>query len=169
VYPWVTSTASGDVFVVSPVPFEWAGHPLSLSTEAGLVFSTADLFRMKVVSSIGAYFTDVAGPPMTDTVTATKPLNRYTGLVYSGTAEAPTDTADTKDTNGTLYASVEDDEGVVYAAFGSDASDGKYGVKGNSLTPGIRILCPDLDFRLLGCIVRGTITSVERTTNIRGS
>jgi hypothetical protein len=169
VYPWVTSTASGDVFVVSPVPFEWAGHPLSLSTEAGMVFSTADLFRMKVVSSIGAYFTDVAGPPMTDTVTATKPLNRYTGLVYSGTAEAPTDTADTKDTNGTLYASVEDDEGVVYAAFGSDASDGKYGVKGNSLTPGIRILCPDLDFRLLGCIVRGTITSVERTTNIRGS
>ena len=169
VYSWVTATATGDVFVVSPVVFEWAGHPLSLSTEQGMVFSNADLFRMKVVSSVGAAFTDVAGPPMTDSITATKPLNRYTALVYSGTAEAPMATAPTKDTNGNLYASVEDDEGVVYAAFGSDASDGRYGVKGTSLTPGIKILCPDLDFRLLGCIVRGSITSVERTTNIRGS
>lgn len=168
-YPWVTATVSGDVFVVSPVPFEWAGHPVSLSNEQGMVFSNADLFRMKVVSSIGASFTDVSGPPVGDTVTSSKPLNRYTGLVYSGTAESPMATAATKDTNGNLYASVEDDEGVVYAAFGSDASDGRYGVKGNSLTPGIRILCPDLDFRLLGCIVRGSITSVERTTNIRGS
>jgi hypothetical protein len=169
VYPWVTATVAGDVFVVSPVPFEWAGHPLSLTSENGMVFSNADLFRMKVISSIGASFTDVSGPPTTDTLTASKPLDRYTGLVYSGTQETPLAYAETKDTNGNLYASVEDDEGVVYAAFGSDASDGRYGVKGNSLTPGIRILCPDLNFRLLGCIVRGSITSVERTTNIRGS
>jgi len=169
VYPWVTSIVAGDVFVVSPVVFEWAGHPLALTTEQGLVFSNADLFRMKVVSSIGAAFTDVAGPPTTDTVTASTPLDRYTGIVYSGTQETPIATAQTKDTNGNLYSSVEDDEGVVYAAFGSDASDGRYGVKGTSLTPGIRILCPDLDFRLLGCIVRGTITAVERTSNIRGS
>jgi hypothetical protein len=169
VYPWVTSTVAGDVFVVSPIVFEWVGHPLGLSTEQGMVFSTADLFRMKVVSSVGAAFTDVSGPPVNDSVTSTKPLDRYTGLVYSGTAETPLATAQTKDTNGNLYASVEDDEGLVYAAFGSDASDGRYGVKGTSLNPGIRILCPDLDFRLLGCVVRGTITSVERTTNIRGS
>lgn len=169
VYPWVTSTVAGDVFVVSPVPFEWVGHPLGLATEQGMVFSNADLFRMKVVSSVGAAFTDVSGPPVNDSITDTKPLDRYTGLVYSGTAAAPVATAQTKDTNGNLYASVEDDEGVVYAAFGSDASDGRYGVKGTSLNPGIRILCPDLDFRLLGCIVRGSITSVERTTNIRGS
>jgi hypothetical protein len=169
VYPWVTSTVAGDVFVVSPIVFEWVGHPLGLATEQGMVFSNADLFRMKVVSSVGAAFTDVSGPPLTDPITTTRPLDRYTGVVYSGTAEAPLATALTKDTNGNLYASVEDDEGLVYAAFGSDASDGRYGVKGTSLNPGIRILCPDLDFRLLGCIVRGTITGVERTTHIRGS
>lgn len=169
VYPWVTSTVAGDVFVVSPIVFEWVGHPLGLATEQGMVFSNADLFRMKVVSSVGAAFTDVSGPPLTDPITTTRPLDRYTGVVYSGTAEAPLATALTKDTNGNLYASVEDDEGLVYAAFGSDASDGRYGVKGTSLNPGIRILCPDLDFRLLGCVVRGTITGVERTTHIRGS
>lgn len=169
VYPWVTSTAAGDVFVVSPVPFKWAGHPLSMTSENGMVYSNADLFRMKVLSSVGASFTDVSGPPTSDTVTASKPLNRYSALVYSGTSPDPLAYAETKDTNGNLYASVEDDEGVVYAAFGSDATDGRYGVKGNSLTPGVRILCPDLDFTLLGCIVRGSITSVERTTTIRGS
>jgi hypothetical protein len=169
VYPWVTSTVAGDVFVVSPVVFEWAGHTLGLETEQGMTFSNADLFRMKVISSLGAAFADVSGPPTTDSVTASKPLDRYTALVYSGTQEDPIATAQTKDTNGNLYASVEDDEGVVYAAFGSDASDGRYGVKGTTLTPGIRILCPDLSFRLLGCVVRGTITAVERTTTIRGS
>ena len=157
------------LFRSSPVPFEWAGSQIGLETEQGMVFSNADLFRMKVVSSIGSAFTDVSGPPLNDTVTATKPLARFTGVLYSGTGETPLATALTKDTNGNLYASVEDDEGLVYAAFGSDASNGKYGAKGTALTPGIRILCPDLEFRLLGCIVRGTITSVERTTNIRGS
>jgi hypothetical protein len=166
---WASTVTAGDVFVVSPIVFEWAGHPLALTTEQGMVFSNADLFRMKVISSVGAAFTDVSGPPTSDSVTAATPLDRYTGLVYSGTLDAPVATAQTKDTNGNLYSSVEDDEGVVYAAFGSDASDGKYGVKGTTLTPGIRILCPDLDFRLLGCIVRGTITAVERTNNIRGS
>lgn len=169
VYPWVTSTVAGDVFVVSPVPFEWAGSQIGMENEQGMVFSSADLFRMKIVSSIGSAFTDVSGPPLTDTVTAGSPLARFTGVLYSGTSETPLATALTKDTNGNLYASVEDDEGLVYAAFGSDASNGKYGAKGTALTPAIRILCPDLEFRLLGCIVRGTITSVERTTNIRGS
>lgn len=166
---WVTSIKSGDVFVVSPIVFEWAGHPIGLENEQGMVFSNADFFRMKIISSIGAAFSDVLHPYERDTLTATTPLNRFSGLVYSGVDENPSATALTKTTDGELYSSVHDDEGVVYAAFGSDSSDGRYGVKGNSLTPGIRILCPDLDFRLLGCIVRGTITSVERSTHIRGS
>ncbi len=168
-YPWVTSIKANDVFVVSPVVFEWAGHPLGLQTEQGMVFSNADFFRMKVVSSVGAAFADVAGPPLTDTVTATKPLNSFWGLVYKGTAEPEYIKARTYNSDGEVYASVQDGEGLVYAAFGADGSDGRYGAKGTSLNPGIRILCPDLDFRLLGCIVRGTITTVERTTNHRGS
>lgn len=168
-YPWIADVVQGDVFVVSPVVFEWAGHPLGLSTEQGMVFSNADFFRMKVVSSIGASFADVSGPPTADTVTASTPLDRFKGLLFDGTEQDASMTAETRDTAGALYSSVEDDEGLVYAAFGSDSSEGRYGAKGNSLTPGIRILCPDLDFRLLGCLVRGTITNVERTSNIRGS
>jgi hypothetical protein len=164
---WVTQVVAGDVFVVSPVYFEWAGHPIGMETEQGMRFSNADMFRMKVASSVGASFSDVTGPPSTDTAVPT--TNYYTAILYSGTAETPMATSRTIDQAGNLYASIEDDEGVVYAAFGSDASDGRYGAKGTILTPGIRIICSDLDFRLLGCIVRGTITNVERSTSIRGS
>ena len=169
-YPWVTSIKGNDVFVVSPVVFEWAGHPLGLQTEQGMVFSNADFFRMKVISSVGAAFSDVSGPPLTDAVTVPqKPLNSFWGLVYKGTGDTEYTKARTINVDGGVYASVQDGEGVVYAGFGSDDSDGRYGAKGTSLNPGLRILCPDLDFRLLGCIVRGTITTVERTTNHRGS
>jgi hypothetical protein len=169
VYPWVTNIKTGDVLVVSPVVFEWAGHPLGLTTEAGMVFSNADFFRMKILSSIGAAFEDVDGPPTRDSVTASTRLDTFFGLAYKGTTDVPTATARTINVDGGVYPSVQDGEGVVYAAFGSDSSDGRYGIKGTSINPGIRILCPDLDFRLLGCIVRGTITTVERTTNHRGS
>lgn len=163
---WINGTKTGDVFVVSPVPFIWAGHPLSMSNEQGMVFSNADLFRMKIASSIGCNFSDVYGPPTRDSSVRN---DRFTGLLYSGTSDSPFATAQTLTTDGELFGSIDDGEGMVYAPFGSDSSDGKYGAKGVTLTPGVRVLCPDLDFRLLGCIVRGTITSVERTVNIRGS
>jgi hypothetical protein len=171
---WVTSVVTGDVFVVSPVVFEWAGHPLGLSPEqrmssTALSFAQTDLFKMKVASSVGAAFVGVSGPPLTDTVTAASPLARFAGLLFSGSDLEPFQVSQTWDPSGGLYESVNDGAGLVYAAFGSDTSDGKYGAKGNSLTPGIKILCPDLDFRLLGCIVRGTITTVERTSSYRGS
>lgn len=166
---WVKATVAGDVFVVSPVVFEWAGHPLGMQTDQGMVFSNADFFRVKIASSVGAAFTDVSGPPLVDSVTATRPLAQFFGLLYSGTGETPEWTARTLNGDGQPYKSVQDGEGMVYAAFGSDSSDGRYGAKGTSLNPGIRILCPDLDFRLLGCLVRGTITGVERSSNHRGS
>jgi hypothetical protein len=166
---WVTQIRQGDVFVVSPVPFQWGGHPLGLIDGQGMQFSNADFFRMKVASSIGACFSDVAGPPLNDSVTAHHPLAHFRGLMWRGTEETPFAKAFTLDTEGNMYSSVENHEGLVYAGFGSDSSEGRYGVKATSLIPGIQILCPDLDFRLLGCIVRGTITSVERTSNPRGS
>jgi hypothetical protein len=166
---WVADVRQGDVFVVSPVVFEWGGHPVGLVDQQGMQFSNADFFRMKIVSSVGCAFSDVAGPPLNDAVTANAPLARFRGLVWRGTQETPYAVGDTLDTEGAQYESVQDHEGVVYAAFGSDDSEGRYGVKGTSLTPGVRILCPDLEFRLLGCIVKGTITGVERTTNPRGS
>jgi hypothetical protein len=150
--------------------FEWGGWPIGLVDAQGMVFSNADFFRMKVVSSLGAAFSDVSGPPLTDSVTAPQtPLARFFGLVWRGVDDSTYAVAETLDTEGNHYPSVQDHEGVVYAAFGSDASDGKYGVKGTSLSPGLRILCSDLEFRLLGCIVRGTITGAERTSNPRGS
>jgi hypothetical protein len=90
-------------------------------------------------------------------------------VLYSGTDADPVAKAQTKETDGDLYGSIEDGEGLVYAAFGSDSSDGRYGAKGNSLSPGVRIFCPDLDYRLLACSVRGNILTMERSATTRGS
>jgi hypothetical protein len=168
---WVSALTTGDILGMSPVYFEWVGHNLGLNNEVNQVFSLADFFRMKTVASVGCAFTDVAGPPLVyDLAGVTnKPLARFVGALYSGTDADAYTTAQTEDTARELYGSVQDGEGLVYAAFGSDGSDGKYGAKGNSLSPGVRIFCPDLDYRLLACSVRGTISSTERTTNIRGS
>lgn len=166
---WALDLTTGDILGASPVYFEWVGHNLGLNNEVNQVFSLADFFRMKTAASIGCAFTDVSGPPLGGDLLANKPLARFVGTMYAGTDETPLTTAQTLDTSGEYYGSVENGEGLVYAAFGSDATDGRYGVKGNSLSPGIRIFCPDLDYRLLACSVRGTISSVERTTSIRGS
>jgi hypothetical protein len=166
---WTADIHSGMVFGVSPVYFEWVGHNLGLNNEVNQVFSLADFFRIKMAHTVGCAFTDVAGPPVTDTLTANNPMNRFMGVLYSGTDEDPVAKAQTKETDGSLYGSIEDGEGLVYAAFGTDSSDGRYGAKGNSLSPGVRIFCPDLDYRLLACSVRGNILTMERSATTRGS
>lgn len=166
---WTADIHSGMVFGVSPVYFEWVGHNLGLNNEVNQVFSLADFFRIKMAHTVGCAFTDVAGPPVTDTLTATNPMNRFTAILYSGTDADPVAKAQTKETDGSLYGSIEDGEGLVYAAFGTDSSDGRYGAKGNSLSPGVRIFCPDLDYRLLACSVRGNILTMERSATTRGS
>lgn len=166
---WTAYIHSGMVFGVSPVYLEWVGHNLGLNNEVNQVFSLADFFRIKMAHTVGCAFTDVAGPPVTDTLTATNPMNRFTAVLYSGTDADPVAKAQTKETDGSLYGSIEDGEGLVYAAFGTDSSDGRYGAKGNSLSPGVRIFCPDLDYRLLACSVRGNILTMERSSITRGS
>lgn len=166
---WTADIHSGMVFGVSPVYFEWVGHNLGLNDEVNQVFSLADFFRIKMAHTVGCAFTDVAGPPVTDAQTAANPINRFTAVLYSGTDAEPVAKAQTKETDGSLYGSIEDGEGLVYAAFGTDSSDGRYGAKGNSLSPGVRIFCPDLDYRLLACSVRGNILTMERSTTTRGS
>lgn len=166
---WTADIHAGMVFGVSPVYLEWVGHNLGLNNEINQVFSLADFFRIKMAHTVGCAFTDVAGPPVGDTQTAANPINRFMAVLYSGTDTEPVAKAQTKETDGDLYGSIEDGEGLVYAAFGSDSSDGRYGAKGNSLSPGVRIFCPDLDYRLLACSVRGNILTMERSATTRGS
>ena len=75
------------------------------------------------------------------------------------------------DEDGNVTRSVRDGEGEFYAGFGSsDVNvEGKYGVKGNALSPGILILCPDLDFRLLAAVARGRIQATVRGSSGRST
>jgi hypothetical protein len=73
--------------------------------------------------------------------------------------------ADTWDDGGALKQSVADHEGVYYAVFGKGSSNSEayYGVQGTYLTPGVRIIVPDLDFRLFCVTVEGAIQETTTT------
>ena len=165
--PWLLV---GDGLMVSPIYFEWAGTPLSATNKIGQPYSLSDFFIGKTVASLGCSFTDVDGPPLNDVVLAVGVESaKYTAIVYTGTTEEPLAKALVVDTGAAEYASISDGEGLLYAAFGTDSSDGRYGVSGTVLTPGVRIFCSDLNFRLLACIVRCMVNDSERTTAVRSS
>lgn len=150
---------------ISPVPFRVIGHNVGIVTEEGVSFGGQDFLRGKQLSSVGAAFTDVRGYPTQDD----EGDNAFLGLAYSGSDSTPKDTAPAVNDDGAPAGNIVDGEGLIWTAFGDDAEDGKYGVTANSLSPGLRIVCPDLDFRLLGMQAKGKILGTERTQTTRSA
>jgi len=157
----------GDRFILSPVYFRVVAPNVGIvDPETGQVFGKS-FNRARLINSVGAAFTDVSGEPSTDGLVD----NFLQGLVYEGTLVDPTARRAVVDVEGNLVGSVVDGEGADYAGFGSTDSDteGRYGIKGNSLSPGLEIMCPDLDFRLLEMVARGKILGVERSRMTRST
>jgi hypothetical protein len=153
----------GDQFVFSPVYARATGANVSLIDERfGSPLSSSNFRQVRAITSVGGAFSDVSGYPLDDGI-RTKD-NHFNGLVYEGTAVAPTVRAQSLDDEGNLFDGVQDGESKFYAGFGSADADvmGKYGIKGTSLSPGLEIICPDLDYRLLEMLCRGTIQGTER-------
>jgi len=156
---------TGDVIGVAPVKVEWQGAPLPFSTvDDDTQQPVEDFFRVRHLSTIGCSFTDVSA--VYDELDDVD-LARFEGLAFLGSNLEPTAKAQTRDrSTGTLVQSITDGEGSVYAAFGSETDGGKHGCDGSYLTPGVRIICPDLDFRLVSvrCIgsVRDSTTTVQQ-------
>lgn len=147
---FLAAAQPGDRMAVSPVPVRWVGHPVSSGVEG-------DFFTIRQVDGVGASFTDVSGPPSTD---GTKDA-KYRGLVYRGSEVAALGKAFPLTSEGVLAASIRNGEPLYYAGFGADTSTlllgGRYGLQANALTPGVEVVCPDLDFRLVQAIAAGKI------------
>lgn len=146
-----TNLAVGDLVAISPQPFEWIGAPIGPVAPDGSQFKQAqDFFIAKKATSLRAYFSDVDGTYDDDV-----DLCRYEARMYKGAqdgvvvSEFPTSDA------GDNVVSVVDGASKRAAGWASDA------VQSNVVCPAVRVLCPDLDFRLLGVKVGGTITSAS--------
>lgn len=151
-----------DIVGMSPIYFQWTGSPVGLNDEEGNQFgSLEDFFRIRHAKSIGCAFTDV---DLSSLGTADQIGARYTGLVYRGAEDAEVEEVQTRDLDGNLVTSLVDHEATYYAGFGTPVSpsSGRHGVDGSVLVPGIRILCPDVDYRLVGVVVDGSIRATFR-------
>lgn len=119
-----------------------------------------DFFRVKHFKSVGCSFTDVSGTGLDEGTVA-----RFKGLAYRGSQEEPAAVSETLDREGETVVSIADGEGTTYAAFANPNSQlqGKSGVNGSVLSPGVRIICPDVDYRLIGVRVTGDVLATYRT------
>lgn len=149
--------AVGDRVAVSPVAFKWEGRPVDVRDPEGLGSLGINFFRIKQINQVSAAFTDVNGPPTGTTDAA------YSGQVFSGDADEPSESVFPKNTSSEKISSVIPSEPRSGATFGRTTTDGAYGRMGAVLSPGVRVLCPDLDFTLLAVRAAGTITGVDRS------
>lgn len=142
---------AGDVVGVAPVVFEWVGAPVGPVAGDGTQFKQAqDFFIAKKVTSLRAYFSDVTGTYKDDV-----DLCRFEARMYKGAQEDTVISKFPVSDTGTNIVSVLDGASKKAAGWSSTA------IQSNVVTPGLRVLCPDLDFRLLGVKVGGTITGAS--------
>lgn len=162
--PSLYGLVAGDVVGLCPVYFRWTGHPAShpVFEEAVVESPGRDFFRVRHFDSVGAAFTDVGSVP-TELV---PPFFR--AGAYLGASDTPISRGIPR-TNGDdlIYSSIEEGEGVHYAALTSpDATTmgrGRHGVDGSVISPFVEAFIPDLDYRLLGAVVRGFIRASQTT------
>jgi hypothetical protein len=150
---------AGDKVALSPVNFEWVGHPLGVKDPEGYDFGTAgDFFKVRHVSDVMASFVDVGGTE----AGGVDVLDRFYGLAYRGNQDEPAVVAFTVDERGNLVRSVVPDDPRRSAAFG-DGNGGsgraQTGIYGTTISPGIRVVCPNLDFLLTSVMVNGRMAA----------
>lgn len=126
------------------------GSPVgSNNPQGGLV---GDYYRLKKVDSLKPSFVDVS------TYEASSTDVTFRGLVYDGSESAPTSAVLPTNEKRAAVAGVTDLETQYSASFGeSPTYRRRTGVQGASLSPGIEIICADLDYRLLGILVSGSV------------
>ena len=151
---------AGDKVGVAPVYVHWEGSPVTTQDESGNQFeSVGNMFRTKYAKALGCAFCNVDG----STLDVDETLARFRGHIYRGNREEPQTTGDSKDRAGEFVRSVTEDEGIYYTPFGTDTMEGKYGVHGAILTPGVTVVCPGLTWEILGVMVKGSVKDSERT------
>lgn len=152
---------SGSRVGVSPIYFQWTGANVPIMDHLGQIVDDNEYNIVRQLQSLGCSFVDVSGSPVGDGTTDAK----YEALAFRGTSTTPTRADFPRDTDGDLVASVQDYESIYWAAYGyqDDITKPSLGVRGTSISPGVRIYCPDLDFRLLSAVAKATILATERT------
>jgi len=146
---------------LSPVHFRAVGHNCGVSSTQDdmTAMDVTNYHRVKQVNDLMATFIDVSGHASTEATLDAY----YLGVLFVGSEEEPTHSAQPLDSNGNVFDSITSTVESLYpAVFGtSDTFSGSQGVLGVSLSPGVECFCSDLDYRLLSFRVDGKIQPSE--------
>jgi hypothetical protein len=146
---------------LSPVHFRAVGHNCGVSSTQDdmTAMDITNYHRVKQVNDLMATFIDVTGHASTEATLDAY----YQAVLFVGSEEEPSHTAQPLDSNGLTFDSITSTVESLYpAVFGtSDTFSGSQGVLGVSLSPGVECFCSDLDYRLLSFRVNGKIQPSE--------
>lgn len=143
---------------ISPIFFRWVGCTLGMTSKDGQPFDNlTQAFTVRQANMIAASFVDVSGS-LAGTDDA-----RFAGLVYKGNTVSAESMAFPTEIDGAQVTSVIEGPSPRPATLGGATSDGPgHGVVGTFLYPGVEVVCPDLDFRLIEVQVTGSINATDR-------
>lgn len=145
--------SSGAKIGISPVFVECTGHQVGtpMMTSRGQT-EMDDHHYLKQVDETRVHMLDVSGNNSSDTAA------KFQGILYAGNEDTPTHKDAPSKPDGTDVASLVEGSSLYPAVFGSDSSfAGVQGPLGFTLTPGIRIFCPDVDYRLHSFVCNGQV------------
>lgn len=150
---------------ISPVFFQWVGANIPMLAASGEQYAGAEFNVIRQLHALGCSFVDVETPIDTGTETFNNATDaKFEALAFRGTSNTTYATGLARDTSGNFIRTIEDFESIDWAPYGWQNSTAlpALGVRGSSLSPGVRIYCPDVDYRLLSVVTKATILDTER-------
>lgn len=151
---------AGDIVGISPVPFRWIGHPLAAAEQSPQDQTPLNTFQVRHANAISCLFADVQG---VHTTSEHSTEARFTGLLFRNSSDEPSAIGYTRDNNNERTRSIHDDETPDVAGIGESTTAGRHGFGSLSMTPGIQVLCPDIDYRLVAVKVTGNLVDSAST------
>ena len=141
-----TSPTAGDFVILSPIPFEYVGHPL-VDIAADGVINPMDFHSVKFADSIGVAISDIS-----NTSVDFKQVRSEVG-VYEGNATTALASGKPLKTDGTPDSGFANNlGGGTFISIG-----GTTGTQSTSLVPFFKAKVVDLTFRLISVLVSGKI------------
>lgn len=152
---------AGSRLCIAPIFFEVQTAPLRVELREGASSQNwwdQNWFSQRVASGVGCVFANVSGRASTDGAGD----NRFSGLLFQGNDPEELTKGLAKKHDGTYPGNVINGVSQHYSNFGQ-----RFGTREAVLTPGVRVVCSDLDFTMLGFQVKGH--SDETSRGKRGS
>ena len=145
---------------ISPMFFRYGGPPVTSNPATpDRPAGGNNLFRVKQLSSLGAYFSAIEQKGNLSTLGTNAGMYWKSGL-YEGDGTTFKTSALPLDRDGDLVVAIGEGDPDVWSAF-YDTNAAAGGLKAFSVSPALEIFCADVDYSLIQVQAKGTLTATQ--------